>query len=139
MASIRHAAAGDVDSILALTTDFAVSFVVDGAAFRSLFATILEVPDACLLVAESEDVIAGYLLAFDHPALHANGRITWVDELAVAEAHQRRGIGRELMSAIEAWSRERGNVMVSLATRRAGAFYAALGYEESAAFFRKML
>jgi len=33
----------------------------------------------------------------------------------------------------------RGNRLVGLATRRAAALYKALGYEESAVYFRKLL
>ena len=33
----------------------------------------------------------------------------------------------------------RGSRLVALATRRAARFYAALGYEESATYFRKVL
>ncbi len=43
------------------------------------------------------------------------------------------------MAAAEDWARGRGNVTVALATRRAGPFYAALGYEASATFYRKFL
>jgi hypothetical protein len=43
------------------------------------------------------------------------------------------------MDAVETWARDRGAAYVSLATRRASEFYLALGYDESAVFFRKML
>jgi hypothetical protein len=44
-----------------------------------------------------------------------------------------------LMRGFEAWARARECRLVSLATRRASAFYAAIGYEESAVYFRKLL
>jgi hypothetical protein len=43
------------------------------------------------------------------------------------------------MSAFEEWAAGQGCVLVALATRRAAPFYLALGYEESAAYLRKML
>jgi len=43
------------------------------------------------------------------------------------------------MAAFEAWAAEHGCALVALATRRAAPFYRALGYEESAAYFRKLL
>jgi len=61
------------------------------------------------------------------------------DELGVAEAHQRSGAGRALMQAFEEWARGRKNALVALATQRAGPFYEAIGYEESAAYYRKFL
>jgi GNAT superfamily N-acetyltransferase len=39
-----------------------------------------------------------------------------VDALSVAEAHRRRGVGTQLMDAIERWARERGAVYVMLDT-----------------------
>jgi hypothetical protein len=43
------------------------------------------------------------------------------------------------MSAFESWARAHGCALVALSTRRAGPFYRALGYEESAVYFRKVL
>jgi len=57
----------------------------------------------------------------------------------VEEVQRRDGVGRALMAAFEAWAKSRGSRLVGLATRRAAPFYKALGYEESATFFRKLL
>jgi hypothetical protein len=43
------------------------------------------------------------------------------------------------MSAFEQWAAARGCALVALATRRAAPFYRALGYEESAVYFRRLL
>jgi hypothetical protein len=43
------------------------------------------------------------------------------------------------MQGFEAWAAKRGSKLVALATRRAAPFYQALGYEESAIYFRKLL
>jgi GNAT superfamily N-acetyltransferase len=139
MAVIRRATSADAGSVLKLTAGFAVSFVVEEAAFRASFEAVVTQADACLFVAEANAAVIGYLLGFEHATLHANGPITWVDEVAVDAQHQRSGVGRRLMAAAEDWARRRGNVMVALATRRAGSFYAALGYEASATFYRKIL
>ncbi|MEO8456378.1 MAG: GNAT family N-acetyltransferase [Chloroflexota bacterium] len=138
MTTIRRATEHDSASILRLTRDFATSFETDEPTWCTSFDQILQKPEAVLLVAEEGGVIIGYLLGFDHPTLHANGPTAWVDELAVDPASQRTGAGRALMRAFEDWSRERGCVLVGLATRRAAAFYNAIGYEESAAYFRKV-
>jgi hypothetical protein len=42
------------------------------------------------------------------------------------------------MVAAENWSASKGAAYVALATRRASDFYLALGYTESAAYFRKL-
>lgn len=44
-----------------------------------------------------------------------------------------------LMSAFERWAAARDCALIALATRRAAPFYRALGYEESAVYFRKVL
>ena len=46
---------------------------------------------------------------------------------------------RRRASAAETWVLSRGAALVSLATRRASAFWSAVGYEESAAYLRKLL
>jgi GNAT superfamily N-acetyltransferase len=65
--------------------------------------------------------------------------VVWVGEIMVAEDARRMGVGEALMSGAEAWADQLGAAYVSLATRRADSFYLALGYEESARFFRKQL
>jgi len=81
----------------------------------------------------------GYLLGFCHLTFFANGPVGWVEEVMVRDEHRGRGIGRDLMSAFERWAAARECSMVALATRRAAPFYLALGYEESAAYLRKVL
>ena len=43
------------------------------------------------------------------------------------------------MDSFEQWAAAEGCTLVALATRRAAPFYRALGYEESAIYFRKVL
>lgn len=125
--------------MLALAKDFATSYAVSVDAFRSIFPRLVEQEDALLLVAERAQRVVGYCLAFDHETFFANGRVTWVEELAVDPGCRRAGVGRSLMNQVEAWAMQRSSRLVSLATRRARQFYAAIGYEESAAYFRRCL
>jgi GNAT superfamily N-acetyltransferase len=138
-AVIRPARAADARAVLALARPFATSFRVDGRAFRRSYREVLASADARLLVAESGGALVGYALGFDHRAFFANGRVAWLEELMVAEARRRRGVGRRLVRAFEAWARSRGCRLLGLATRRAAGFYTAIGYEESAVYFRKLL
>jgi GNAT superfamily N-acetyltransferase len=62
-----------------------------------------------------------------------------VEEIVVHEAFRRRGIGTLLMQSFEEWATQQASHLVALATRRAAAFYQALGYEESATYLRKLL
>ena len=136
---IRLAQHADAEAILALAKPFATSFVVNESAFHHAFLELLASPQAHLAVAETAEHLAGYVLGFNHYTFFANGSVAWVEEIMVREALRRQGIGQLLMQAFEAWAAARGCRLVALATRRAAAFYQALGYEESATYFRKLL
>jgi GNAT superfamily N-acetyltransferase len=62
-----------------------------------------------------------------------------VEEVAVCSSLRGKGLGRALMTAFEEWATSRGCKLAALATGRAAGFYRALGYEESATYFRKLL
>jgi len=137
---IRPARERDMPDLFPLAVEFATSFVPEWSPFEGACRRILADEDACLLVADlAERGIIGYLLGFEHAAFFANGPVSWVEEIAVALPFRRNGVGRALMMAFETWAGARGSRLVALATRRAARFYSALGYEESASYFRKVL
>jgi len=136
---VRPAVAADSAGAFELAKEFAVSFAPAADQFGRSFDHLIAREDALLLVADEGGPLLGYLLAFDHPALWANGRVAWIEEIAVRADRRRQGIGRQLMREVEAWARLRGSRVAALATRRAADFYAALGYEASATYFRKAL
>jgi GNAT superfamily N-acetyltransferase len=140
MVSVRQAGLDDAQWVFPLARDMATSFAVDRAAFTSSFSNIiLERDDAVVLLAHDADEIVGYLLGFDHLAFYANGRVAYVEEAAVIEKRRREKIGDLLMHAFEEWASLRGSRLVTVATRRASAFYRSIGYEETATLFRKIL
>jgi GNAT superfamily N-acetyltransferase len=136
---VRTAAAGDLEDVAALAAGLALSFAFRPEAFRAGYPALLADPGACLLVAAGGDGAAGYLLGFRHLTFYAGGPVAWVEEVAVRDGDRGRGAGRALMSAFERWAAGQGCTLAALATRRAAPFYRALGYEESAAYFRKVL
>jgi GNAT superfamily N-acetyltransferase len=138
--TVRPALLTDRDAVWPLARDFATSFQPELGAFEPAYAGLVEAPQTLLLVAEHESSgVVGYLLASMHLTFLANGPVAWVEEVMVEERVRRDGVGRALMAAAERWARERGAVYVSLASRRAGPFYLALGYDDSAVFFKKTL
>jgi len=137
--TIRKASADDGDGLFSLVMQFATSFRPERTAFDVSLSALMVDEAACLLVAEHEGQVIGYCLGFDHYAFYANGRVSWVEEVMVECTFRRHGLGRSLMAAFESWAKSRGSKLVGLATRRAAPFYAALGYEESAVFFRKLM
>jgi GNAT superfamily N-acetyltransferase len=136
---VRKATQADLDQVFEIARDFATSFVVEKTQFQATFQELSNRDDALLLlVAEGREVL-GYGLAFDHVTFYANGRVSWVEEIAVRVDRRESGLGRRLMEGIEEWAKARRSKLVGLATRRASAFYKALNYHESAAYFRKLL
>ncbi len=139
MTTIRRARPQDGPALFTLARAFATSFAVEQPAFGRSFGELLTHPEAFIAVAEAEGEIMGYVLGFEHLTFFANGRVASVEEIMVAEAFRRRGVGRRLMEAFEAWAVGREAKMIALATRRAAEFYETQGYEESAIYFRKRL
>ncbi|MDB5302240.1 MAG: GCN5-related N-acetyltransferase [Phycisphaerales bacterium] len=139
MPLIRQATSADSEQVFSLAREFATSFAPEPAAFQVAFDHLIVQDDALLLVAEGSGTVCGYLLAFDHYTFFANGRVAWVEEIMVREDHRREGIDGQLMGRFEEWARSHRAKFAALATRRADQFYQALGYEESASYFRKLL
>lgn len=137
--TVRMAAEGDRDALWPLVRDFATSFVPRRSEFDATLPRLLaRQDDTLLLVAEAADGgVVGYLLASTHLTFLANGPVAWVEEVMVDATQRNRGIGRLLMRSAEQWAAARGAAYISLASRRAGAFYGALGYDDSAVFFNR--
>ena len=136
---IRHAEAGDREDVAALAAELALSFVFSPEKFRASYPSLLAEQGACLLLAVDGHAVLGYLLGFRHLTFYANGPVAWVEEIAVRRADRGKGAGAALVSAFEQWAADQGCALVALATRRAAPFYRAVGYEESAVYFRKLL
>ena len=146
---VRPAIDTDLAGVWPLAREFATSFTVREPEFAATFLALVgqdaappDAPAASLLlvaVDPAAEAVLGYLLCHTHRSFLANGPLAWVEEVMVAATHRRRGAGRLLMDAAEEWARAHGAAYVSLASRRAGAFYQALGYEDSATFFKKPL
>jgi GNAT superfamily N-acetyltransferase len=136
---VRHARLGDADDVADLAAALAMSFDFSAARFRENYPALLAEDGACLLLAVNGTVSAGYLMGFRHLTFYANGPVGWVEEIVVRDQDRGQGIGRILMDAFERWAAAQGCALVALATRRAAPFYRALGYTESATYFRKVL
>jgi ribosomal protein S18 acetylase RimI-like enzyme len=99
-----------------------------------------------VLVAESGGSPAGFVAAYATRRMDRPGSFARVVGLAVDPAHQRSGVGRRLLAAVEAWSGETGCDEIEITSSRsrdaAHAFYRALGFTdlcERSARFRRPL
>jgi GNAT superfamily N-acetyltransferase len=136
---VRRARTGDAGAVAGLAGELAQSFPFSREQFDLAYPALVASQDACLLVAAEDDECLGYVLGFRHLTFYANGPVGWVEEILVRPERRGRGLGRALMSAFERWATEHDCTLVALATRRAAPFYRALGYQDSAAYLRKVL
>jgi GNAT superfamily N-acetyltransferase len=139
MATIRPAGASDATLLLGLVSMFPTPTPPTVQSFSQTLALKLADPSACLLVAEHDGILVGYVTGYCHATFYANESTAWVDELFVSESARGRGTGRQLMEAFEQWAQSRGNVLVSLATAGVAAFYEHRGYASKAGYFKKYL
>ncbi len=132
--TIRAGAEADIPVLMDVERDAAQSyravgydFCADGAV-RDVDEHLHGIKDGALLVAETCDGIAGFILLWP---IDGHAHIT---ELAVAERFQKRGIGRALINAGEAWARAAGYSCITLTTFTKVAwnapFYRTLDYED---------
>ena len=91
------------------------------ARSRSLFDTHLADPDQALFAAELDGAVAGLVRvqAFERPEIAdvpalTPRRYAMVQELVVAQSHQRRGIATRLMTEAHRWARDRGLTEIQL-------------------------
>jgi len=134
---IRAVKEEDRQAIKSLAQWFASTF--QEKAFDATWEKLLGSRDACFLVAEDDGAVKGYLLGCVHPTYSATGPVGYVEQVVVKEDSRGRGFGRDLVAGFETWARQSGCRLVALATRYASGFYESMGYEESAAYFRKRL
>jgi GNAT superfamily N-acetyltransferase len=130
---VRAATHADVDAVHALTCGFDGRPVTDpDEAFRARYERILGDGAYALLVAGD---LSGYALAQDYgPGLRRAFSTGRLHDLYVSPGARRRGTGRALVAAVEAWARSRPYPIVLdwQARRDAVAFYEALGYAADA-------
>ncbi len=134
---IRSATNEDRSVIFDMAAKLATSSVVTEDDFNSSFQQIMQLPHMCLLVAEDAGIIIGYVLGSYYPCFYASSNVSWTAELFVESDRRKEGFGRLLMDGIESWARQNNCTLNTLATRRAGSFYHALAYDETAGYYKK--
>jgi ribosomal protein S18 acetylase RimI-like enzyme len=121
---VTEATAGDAGAVIALWEACGLTRPWNDPARD--FALAIDSPASTVLVAREGDVLAGSVMTgFD-------GHRGWVYYLAVASDARRRGLGRALMAAAEAWLKARGAPKIQLMVREGNeaiGFYEALGLE----------
>lgn len=137
--SLRVASATDADAVFGLLLQMAATYPPDRAAFDAAFPVLVDESDAIFLVCEVEGEVRGYALAIVNLLLHTNGRSAQLQELVVDEGARGQGIGTALVAKVEAECRARNVRQLTVASRRAGAFYEARGYGTTADYLKRIL
>ena len=123
---IREARPRDLDAIARLENE---SFESDRVSRRSL-REFLRAPHRPLIVATIDDELAGYALV----SLRKGARVLRIYSLAVDARFARRGVGRALLQACEAYARRRRREALTLEVRydnaSAIALYESCGFRQ---------
>jgi GNAT superfamily N-acetyltransferase len=137
--AVRHATPADARAIASLVGE--LGYPATASEIVSRLARLDDFPDAVVFVAEIGGEIAGAVTGHVFPTIHSSPIVAWLTMLVVGTSNQRRGVGRDLTTAIETWARERGAVRLSVTSGKqradAHAFYEGLGYERSGFRFTK--
>jgi GNAT superfamily N-acetyltransferase len=122
-AKIRNAQPEDLESLTALLRElFSIEadFAADAGRQRRGLALMLDgcLKHRCVKVAELEGEVVGMVTAQLLISTAEGGIVALVEDMVVDSRHRGRGIGRQLMDAIESWSRERGASRLQLLADR---------------------
>jgi ribosomal protein S18 acetylase RimI-like enzyme len=117
----------DIESVAALWADTGLTRPWNNPVED--FRRAVEGPTSAVLGIKKDGELIGTVM------VGSDGHRGWVYYLMVSTAHQRVGLGSELMRAAEEWLREKGAVKVQLMVRSenesAMIFYERVGYEPS--------
>jgi GNAT superfamily N-acetyltransferase len=140
MVTIRPAVASDAQALARLLAQLGYE------ASPATLPTRLEAlgTGGIALVAVSDDGrVVGAASGATHATLHADRPTGYITALVTDETFRRRGVGRELVAALERWARDNGchRLSVTSAERRADAhaFYPSCGFPYSGRRFTKTL
>jgi predicted N-acetyltransferase YhbS len=140
--SIRLATVEDAAAISGLSQQ--LGYAANATTIRERLTRILGEDDSCVQVAISNGEIVGWIHAAIVQLVESVLRAE-IGGLVVDETHYRKGIGRQLISAVEVWAIEKGaeEVSVKCNTKRVDAhlFYQALNFTQikTQITFRKQL
>lgn len=110
---IRNAQPDDLDALTALLGQLftiEADFTVDAGRQRRGLGLMLDgcMKHRCVKVAEADGEVVGMVTAQLLISTAEGGAVALVEDMVVDVQYRGRGIGRQLMGAIEAWARKRG-------------------------------
>lgn len=146
---IRQATEADLTAVLELYAqpdmDKGQTLTLDQA--QKLLQTFAHYPSYRLFVAcspaASAQVVGSYALLIMHNLAHRGSPSAIVEDVVVASAHQRQGVGRAMMRHAQSLAQKAGCYKLALSSNlsrtQAHAFYRSLGFEQHGLSFRMEL
>lgn len=136
---MRYATAADESALQGLVGKLGHVVPLDQTAFSTAFhAALGDFPRTLVHVAEVDGHVTGYALTTISTLLYTNGPSAQLQEIAVDETVQTKGVGTALVRAVEADCQKQGVTQLTVASRRAGGFYDRLGYTQQAEYMRRL-
>jgi len=114
---IRPACQGDADTIYEFLCDLEKT-TLDAACFQAVFRQNLTNPMVHYFVAEWIGVVVGFVSCHIEYVLHHTGKVGEVQELYVKPDYRNRGIGHQLMAALDALAIREGFVSLEVTTNQ---------------------
>lgn len=143
---VRQATADDVKGILSLWNELMDYHAAVDARFQpapggeehwiEILLDWLRDEDACVLVAEAEGQLVGYIIGMvrENPPVLLPSNYGMVSDICVDPAWRQRGIGRRLFEALKAWfmEKELPSIQLSVAHHNSvsQAFWRAMGGQD---------
>jgi GNAT superfamily N-acetyltransferase len=140
---LRQPIASDFDEVFPLLQQLWPNRELDSARLRDVFLEALSSPAEAYLIAETDGRVVGFGSLAITNSLWTAGRLAFLNELVVDQAHRGRGVGTVLLEALSELARRRGCNRIELASspRRTAAhrFYEERGYQNRGYVFSKEL
>lgn len=135
---IRPAAPGDIAGLVQLLEalfGIEADFDFDPAKQAQGLRLLLADTRACVLVADDAGAVVGMCTAQTVISTAEGGPVGWVEDVAVADSHRGRGLGRKLLAELEHWAQAHGLTRLQLLADRdnaaALAFYERVGWHST--------
>ena len=140
--TIRVASIDDEGEIAKLTTE--LGYPTEPAEIAVRLNLLRQSDRDCVLVAEEDGIIAGWVQAHLSTTLES-GRRMEIEGLIISRLFRRKGIGKLLVEAAETWSRKAGAEIITVRSNinrlESHDFYSAIGFRrvKTQAVYRKGL
>lgn len=137
MITIQPAIEQDMDALGGLLQQlFAIEadFHFDAVKTRRAIQRLLNDKRACVLVARDADKVIGMVTAQLVISTAEGAYSAWVEDVVIDNAQRGRGIGKQLLKAIEEWAKEQGatrlQLLADMQNQPALEFYRSSGWQQ---------